>query len=145
MGRSAPIRSKRGQLKVTPHPALRSLPRSSQSSASKGATPRVPARFAGLVSRPFGPVSRSPTRAHERRRFRLVKASETFCGWSSAPTRKKSYGHPRNLKRCGLLCSPMAKVENCEGLRKVSRLPLGTYATRLLAQALRTRNSRFTY
>jgi tetratricopeptide (TPR) repeat protein len=30
----------------------------------------------------------------------------------------------------------MAKVENCEGLRKVSRLPLGTYATRLLAQAL---------
>ena len=31
---------------------------------------------------------------------------------------------------------PLFAHHNCEGLRKVSRLPLGTYATRLLAQAL---------
>jgi hypothetical protein len=41
-----------------------------------------------------------------------VKASGTFCVLVAyTPTRKKSNGHPRNPWRCGLLCSPMAKVE----------------------------------
>ena len=110
MDRSPPIRSKRGHLKVATHPAFRCRRRSSQSSAPKGATPRLLAPFPGSVSCPFGTVSRSPTRAPERRRFQPVQASETFCG-SPTPTRKKSCGHPRNLKPCGLLCSPMAKVE----------------------------------
>jgi hypothetical protein len=38
-----------------------------------------------------------------------VKASETLRVAYADP--QKSYGHPRNLKQCGLLRSPMAKVE----------------------------------
>src|SRR3712207_4603119 len=45
MGRSPPIRSKRGHLKVATHPTFRCGRRSSQSSAPKGATPRLLARF----------------------------------------------------------------------------------------------------
>jgi len=40
-----------------------------------------------------------------------VKASETFFVLVPTPSRKNSYGNPRNLKQCGLLCSPMAKVD----------------------------------
>jgi hypothetical protein len=43
-----------------------------------------------------------------------------FACWSPAPTRKNSYGNPRNLEPCGLLCSPMAKVELRD--RKTSRV-----------------------
>ena len=77
--RSAPIRSKRGYLKLATHLAFRCRPRSSQSSAPKGATPRLLARFAGSVSCPFGTMSYPATRAPESRRFQRVKASETFC------------------------------------------------------------------
>jgi hypothetical protein len=112
MGRSPPIRSKKGYLKVATHPTFRWRRRRARSSAPKGTTPRRLARFLGSVSLSFGPVSLSPTRAHQRRRSQCVKAAETFCGlWCTRPTRKKSHGHPRNLKPCGLLCSPMAKVE----------------------------------
>src|SRR5215217_4523818 len=115
MDRSPPIRSKRGHLKVATHPAFRCRRRSSQSSAPKGATPRLLAPFPGSVSCPFGTVSRSPTRAPERGGdFSLCRLRRLFACWSPTPTRKKSYGHPRNLKPCGLLCSPMAKVEQEE-------------------------------
>src|SRR5215217_5387948 len=90
------------------------------SSAPKGATPRLLARFLGSVSSPFGTVSLAPSGAPERRRFQLVKASEAFCVLVSALTRKKSYGNPRNLEQCVLLRNPMAKVEH-DGVLRNSR------------------------
>ena len=61
----------------------------------------------------------TPTRAHQRRRFRPVKASVTFCGSRCrCPTRKKSNGPWRNAKRCALPCSQMAKVELTQGTRR---------------------------
>jgi hypothetical protein len=54
-----------------------------------------------------------------------VKASETFACWPPKSTRKKSYGHSSNLERGGLLCSPMAKVEPRETVRKGSSIVCG--------------------
>jgi hypothetical protein len=61
-------------------PRFSDLGDEARSGALKGATPRLLARFPGSISHPFGTMSRPPPRAHERRRFRPVKASETFCG-----------------------------------------------------------------
>jgi hypothetical protein len=38
-------------------------------------------------------------------------SSKTFCVLVAYTDPQKHHGHPRKLKRCGLLCSPMAKVE----------------------------------
>jgi hypothetical protein len=104
----------------SPPRSLRCWPPSSQSSAPKGATPKLLGRFAGLVSCPVGTVSRSPL--VRTRREEAISACEgfgdfletfwrLFSGRCRRATRKKSYGHPRNLKQYGLLCSQMAKVE----------------------------------
>ena len=45
----------------------------------------------------------------------------------------------RRMLEAAPIGGPLFAHHNCEGLRKVSRLPLGTYATRLLAQALSLR------
>src|SRR5215204_382837 len=68
---------------VAPLPALCDVGHEAPCSAPKGATPRLlepdlPGWLAVLSARCV-PFSSSP-RAHERRRFRPVKASETFCG-----------------------------------------------------------------
>src|SRR4051794_25500001 len=55
--------------------------------------------------------------------FSLLRLLRLFGCWSSTPTRKKSYERPRDLKPCGLLCSPMAKVERREPVRKVPGVP----------------------
>src|SRR5215213_10139736 len=98
-------------------PRFSDLDHEARSGALKGATPRLLALFPESISHPLGTVSRTPPppppppppRAHERKRFRPVKASKTFCVLvSPTPTRKKSPGDPSNRKRCGLLCSPMA-------------------------------------
>ena len=69
-----------------------------RSNAPKGVTLRRLARFLGSVSCPFGTVSRSATRAHETRRFQPARRlRRLFACWSPTPTRKKYYGHPRNL------------------------------------------------
>src|SRR5215217_5151846 len=107
MGRSPPIRSKRGHLKVATHPAFQCRRRSSQSSATKGATPRLLARFAGSVSCPFGTVSCSPTRrAHERRRFQPVKASETFCVLVAYTDPQKVLGESKEPKAMRFAVQP---------------------------------------
>ena len=119
LDRSAPIRPKRAHLKVATHPALSDVgDEAGRAALRKGLLRRLLGRFAESVSCSFGTVSRSPPRAHERRRFQpLRRLLRLFACWSPAPTRKKSYGHPRNLKPCGLLCSPMAKVELIKVLR----------------------------
>jgi hypothetical protein len=59
-------------------PTIPSRRRSSQ--RSEWANPSLLARLAGSDSRSWATVFRSPTpRAHQRRRFRPVKASVTFC------------------------------------------------------------------
>ena len=83
-GRSRPMRSKRGHFKApTTRPAFPIWTNRARSGPLKGATPRLLARSAGSISHPFGTVSCTPPppppRAHERRRFRPVKASETIC------------------------------------------------------------------
>ncbi len=48
---------------------------------------------------PFGTVSRSPTpRAHERRRFQPVKASESFCGLVAYTDPQKLLGASKEPK-----------------------------------------------
>jgi hypothetical protein len=46
-----------------------------------------------------------------RRRFRLVKASKTFCVLVAYTDLQKVSAASKEPKRCGLPCSPMAKVE----------------------------------
>src|SRR5215210_6368021 len=58
-----------------------------------------------------GTVSRPPLVRTRGGDFGLSRLRLLFECWSPTPTRKNSEGSPRNLKRCGLLCSPMAKVD----------------------------------
>ena len=67
-------------------------------SAPKGATPRFLARFLGSVSCPFGTVSLARTGAHERRRFKLVKVSETFCALVACTEPQKVSGASKEPK-----------------------------------------------
>src|SRR5829696_7641435 len=92
-------------------PPIPSRRRSSQ--RPEWANPSLLARLPGSASRSSGTPCPPPLScARERRRFRLMKASETFCVLGAyTATRKKSNGHPRKAKRCALPCSQMAKAE----------------------------------
>ena len=106
MSRSAPIRSKRGYLKVASHTPLSDGGHKAPSSAPKGATPRFLARFLGSVSCPFGTLSLAGSGGHERRRFQPVKASETFCRLVQATNTQELLGASKEPKAMRFAVQP---------------------------------------
>src|SRR5215216_164072 len=92
-------------------PALSDLGDQACTERPEGANPRLLAWLPGSDScSSSGAVSRppptTPPPAPEEEEEKAISV------------RKKSDGHPRNPKRCGLPCSPMAKVERGETVRK---------------------------
>ena len=80
MGRSPPIRSKRAHLKLATHPTFSDVGHEALSSAPKGATLRVLARFPGSVALLLAVcVPFSYSCASEEANSACEKASKTFC------------------------------------------------------------------
>src|SRR5918995_6899836 len=107
MGRSAPIRSMRAH----PMGATYYTPLSDLGEEARSSAPRLGHRAVLLA---LCSVLLLLVLLLVRIRggdFSLRRLLRLFAGWIRTPTRKKSYGHPRNPKRCALPCSPMAKVE----------------------------------
>ena len=80
MGRSPPICSKREAISSWPHTPLSDLgDQAPRSALRKGYSETCSLICLVGWLPPFGSVSRSATRGHERWRFERVKASKTFC------------------------------------------------------------------
>src|SRR5215210_2701077 len=105
MDRSPPIRSKRGHLKVATHPAFRCRRRSSQQRSERDYS-ETSSPLSRVGSCPFGTVSRSPTRAHEKRRFQPVKAAESFCVLVAYTDPQKLLGVSKEPKAMRLAVQP---------------------------------------
>ena len=108
----------RGHLKAPTHPALSDLGDEAHISrplSERLLSLRVLARFAGFGSLSFwqGLSLSSSAGARGEQAVSLCQGSRDFLRVLAAYTdpQKVSDEHSRNLERCALLCSPMARVE----------------------------------